>query len=344
MHHRSKQGRWRVSPLLLLLSLSVVGYLSPAEARNAGGRAGGGHAGGPSGGAVHTRVGGGFQIGSSHQVHRGVARPGVLHQVRTPFTGLHRLHRRSSFLFSLGGFVYPSYYYYSPYPSYQPYPAYALPYAPGYPVGDYPYLYSDPVGVSSQPAPSDVVVYTAPPDPPSAPQRQPAASTPETLSPPLPLDDGSLHFEVSPGEAKIFIDGRYIGEAHELANIAEITASAGRHLLEIRVGTERTFTQVVVSPHRVTPVRLSLAAPTGAPAGLKPENGRLRVQVTPPGAAIYLDGAFAIIAESAQPVSLRLSPGQHRVQVVMPGYKGYAADVTVPEAGEAVVVVQLVQE
>jgi len=170
------------------------------------------------------------------------------------------------------------------------------------------------------------------------------APTPETSSPPLPLDDGSLHFEVSPGDAKIFIDDRYIGEAHELATIAEITAPAGRHLLEIRVGTERTFTQVAVSPHRVTPVRLSLAAPTGTGGPLKPKNGWLRVQVTPPGAAIYLNGAFATIAEGAQPVSLHLSPGRHRVQVVMPAYKGYTADVDVPEAGEAVVAVQLALE
>src|SRR3990172_9868496 len=117
------------------------------------------------------------------------------------------------------------------------------------------------------------------------------APTPQATRPSEPRDDGSLHFEVSPPEAKIFLDDRYIGEARELANIAEITASAGRHLLEIRVGAERTFTEVVVAPRKVTPVRWAPAAAVADPVAMKPESGRLRLEVAPPGTAIYLDGS-----------------------------------------------------
>jgi hypothetical protein len=188
-----------------------------------------------------------------------------------------------------------------------------------------------------------VQVYTAPPEPLPAPSRQPAPTL-EHLTPPLPLDDGSLHFEVSPPEAKVFLDDRYLGEAHELRNIAEITASAGRHLLEIRLNSETTFTEVVVAPRRVTPVRWTLDPSLVAPAALSSESGRVRVQVAPPGAAIYVDGVFSAVAELAHPPSLRLSRGHHRVQVVLPGYKAYSTDVTVPESGEVVVGVQLARE
>jgi hypothetical protein len=153
-----------------------------------------------------------------------------------------------------------------------------------------------------------------------------------------------LRFEVRPPEAKVFLDNRYLGEAHELRNIAEITASAGRHLLEIRIDTERTFTEVMVSPRKVTPVRWTLAPAPVAPAAMMAESGRLRVQVAPPGAAIYVDGVFSTVADLADPPSLRLSRGHHRVQVVLPGFKAYSTDVTVPESGEAVVDVQLARE
>ena len=345
MSHRRRQDCPKVHALLFLLCLSVAAHLSPAEGRSrVGGRAGGGHIGSPRGGAVHARFSGGPHGGVGHVVHRGAARAAMLHPLGGSFVGLHRVHHPSAVFFNFGGFVYPSYPYYPPYPYYPMYPAYSVPYYPGYPGADYPYSYAEPVGASSQSPFTDVQVYTAPPEPPSAPYRQPAAPTLENLPPPPPLGDGSLRFEVSPPEAQIFVDDRYVGDARELANIAEITASAGRHLLEIRVGNEKTFTEVAVSPHRVTPVRWALVAPTGDDTAPSPENGRLRLQVSPPGAAIYLDGTFATVSESDHPVSLRLSPGQHRVQMVMPGHKGYAADVTVPDGGEAVIDVQLPRE
>jgi hypothetical protein len=153
-----------------------------------------------------------------------------------------------------------------------------------------------------------------------------------------------LRFEVSPPEAKVFLDNRYLGEAHELRNIAEITASAGRHLLEIRIDAERTFTEVMVSPRRVTPVRWALPPSPVPPDATTAESGRLRVQVAPPGASIYIDGVFLTVADLAGPPSLSVSPGHHRVQVVLPGYKAYSTDVAVPESGEVVVGVQLARE
>jgi hypothetical protein len=153
-----------------------------------------------------------------------------------------------------------------------------------------------------------------------------------------------LRFEVSPPEAKVFLDNRYLGEAHELRNIAEITASAGRHLLEIRLDAETTFTEVVVSPRKVTPVRWTLVPPPVPPDAMMAEDGRLRVQVAPPGAAIYVDGVFSTVADLAQPPSLSLSPGHHRVQVVLPGYKAYSTDVIVQASGEAIVNVRLARE
>lgn len=360
----SQRRRPLLGPLVVALALvafagsrSTISFADVVGgARSGGGGRGGVHVGatsagpsllGPRSPAVHTGFVGGFRGGVGHHRHHGFGRPAIHHQFRTRSIDVHRFHRRSSVFFNLGGFVYPPSYsyppYYSPIPYYPSYPAFSTPYDPGYSAVNVPYPYNDSAEAYPQTTRGDVQVYTASPEPPPAPPHQPAPTL-EHSSPPLPLDDGSLHFEVSPPEAKVLLDNRYLGEAHELRNIAEITASAGRHLLEIRADTERTFTEVVVSPRKVTSIRWALTPSPVAPGALRPEGGRLRVQVAPLGAAIYVDGAFSAVAELAHPPSLSVSPGRHQVQVVLPGYKAYSTDVIVPESGEAVVEVQLARE
>lgn len=261
--------------------------------------------------------------GVGRQFHGGFTPAVFAPPIHRPFLRLHRVRHRSFLFFNLA--LFSPYAYYPYYPMYPPSP----PYDPGYSAAS---LYPQP-GYSAAP-PDDLQVYTAPPEPPVA-----THSGPQSLPPPAPADDGSLRFEVSPPAAEIMLDERYLGKADELMH-SEVPASAGQHLLAIRVGVEGTFTQVAVSPHKVTTVRVTLAAP----AVPHPRIGRLRLQVDPPGAAIYLDGAFAAVAKSTKPTVLPLPPGQHRVQLVMPGHKGYGADVTVPEEGEAVVSAQLARE
>src|SRR3989304_9127790 len=101
--------------------------------------------------------------------------------------------------------------------------------------------------------------------------------------------------------------------------------------------TARHFTEVTVSPRKVTPVRWPLAPSPVPPDAMMADGGRLRVRVAPPGASIYIDGVFSTVADLAHPPSLSVSPGHHRVQVLMPGYKAHSTDVIVEESGEAVV-------
>ncbi len=272
---------------------------------------------GPASGGM--RRGGGF----GRQFHGGFTRAVFAPPIRHPFLGFHRFRHRSFRFFNLA--LFPPYAYYPYSPMYPPYPFYD----PGYSASS---LYPEP-GYPAAP-PDDVQVYTAPPEPPVA-----THSGPQSLPAPAPADDGSIRFEVSPPAAELMLDERYLGKADELMH-REVPAPAGQHLLAIRVGVEGTFTQVAVSPHKVTTVRVTLAAP----AAPHPRIGRLRLQVDPPGAAIYLDGAFAAVATSAEPTVLPLPPGQHRVQLVMPGHKGYGADVTVPEEGEALLSAQMARE
>jgi hypothetical protein len=219
----------------------------------------------------------GFRGGSGHRSRHVFGRSTPRHQFKTRPFGFQRFHRGSRAILNLGGFVYPPYYYYDPYyppfPYYPSYPSAPIPYDPGYPAVDVPYPYPDPVATYERPIRDNVQVYTAPPDPAPASPHQPWP-TPGPPAPPPQLDDGSLHFEINPPEAKVFLDERYLGEAHELRDIAEITAPAGRHLLEIRTDMERTFTEVVVTPRKVTQIYWPPAATAAVPAGLSREDGR----------------------------------------------------------------------
>lgn len=327
-------GLGRLVAVFTLGAFALTATPGSAAGAAAGGRGGGGRhvslrAGGMGGGVRVGPAPGGMRWGGGfgRQFHGGFSRAAFVPPFRSPFLGFHRFRSRS-FVF-LNVALYPPYSYYPLYPYYPMDPAYSVPYEPSYYA---PSLYSEPGGGY----PVDAVqVYTAPAESPPAPPQQPAVPD----LPPPPAEDGSVRFEVSPPEAEIILDDQYLGMADALMQ-SEMPAAAGRHLLEIRVGVEGTFTEVRVSPHGVTTVRVALDAPTAAP----PKSGWLRLKVTPPGAALYLDGAFAAVAKSTQPTLLPLPPGPHRVQLVMPGYKGYGADVTVPEEGEAVVSAQLAWE
>jgi len=306
----------------------------------AGGIRSGGHLGGHRGHAMSVGAAGGWRGSRGHRSH----------SFRAPFARSHKFRHRSTAFVNVTGLVSPFYsyypYHYPPYPSYgydpyySPYPAYSAPYDSGYSSSAYPVAYPQSAGTYAYGASDNVQVYVAPPEPPPP----PTAPMPERSSPQQPPGDGSVNLQVSPPEAKVVLDGRYIGEAHEVARIAEIPVAAGRHLLEIRVGAERTFMDVVVSPGRTTPVRLTLDASGDTPATLHPEDGVLRLQASPGGAAIYVNGAFAGIAAATEALALHLPSGRHRVQIVLPGYKGYDGTVAVPERGPAILAVQLAPE
>ncbi len=68
-------------------------------------------------------------------------------------------------------------------------------------------------------------------------------------------------------------------------------------------------------------------APEGNNGGLIPEGGnaaRLRLDVSPDDASVYLDGNFLGTARELEQLSagLVVAPGSHRVEVVRPGYQG----------------------
>ena len=99
------------------------------------------------------------------------------------------------------------------------------------------------------------------------------ASTPRVTVPSLLSSDGAkepgegvLSFEVEPDDVEIYLDDHYLGRAGELRGRTLEGILAGNRLLELRLGGERTFLQVVVPVNGTKIIRLNLgpSAPRGS--------------------------------------------------------------------------------
>jgi hypothetical protein len=167
-------------------------------------------------------------------------------------------------------------------------------------------------------------------------------------------DTGSLRVIVDPAKTRVFVDGYYAGTADDFDGLFQrLHVPAGRHEIMLKLDGYRTrrFRVYVPVGHTVK-LRHDMARGAGedtedltgepevrgGPAGyarLEEEGpdarvddprgaipagtGRLRVDVRPPDASIYIDGVFRGPARVMDRVLL--PSGRHRVEIVRPGYR-----------------------
>lgn len=177
---------------------------------------------------------------------------------------------------------------------------------------------------------------------------------------------GSVRVLVDPAEARVYVDGYYAGTVDDFDGLFQrLNVPVGRHEIAIKLEGYKTHRmKVYVGAEGTVKIQHDLERGTGetfedlsgnAPA---PEarrdrdvedrevdrdrrdadeptaangSGRLRIDVRPADASVYVDGAFRGTAREA--TSLRLPAGRHRVEIVRPGYRTDERDVEVT-AGE----------
>lgn len=179
-------------------------------------------------------------------------------------------------------------------------------------------------------------------------------------------DTGSLRVMVHPEKTRVYVDGYYAGIADDFDGIFQrLHVSSGRHDITLKLDGYRTHRFRIYAPvgHTVKlrhemvrgtgedsedmagepEVRGGPAgyarlederedARTGDPAGAIPAGtGRLRVEVRPPDASVYIDGVFRGSARAMDGVLL--PAGRHRVEIVRPGYRTDEREIEV-RAGE----------
>ena len=169
---------------------------------------------------------------------------------------------------------------------------------------------------------------------------------------------------ITPDDADVLLNGRFIGAAYEYAapGLALRLASRENELVFRKKGFRQKAVDLRAYPPRRITLQFELApegpqAPTGPDAGesgkdqayeaqsepLKPlpaeppaaETKRFLTQmalkVTPEEAAIYIDDRFwALAPAGGQVVFLRLPPGKYAIAVFKPGYPPFSKEIDVP--------------
>jgi hypothetical protein len=167
---------------------------------------------------------------------------------------------RSRFSLGLGLFVgypvaFPYFGYAYSYPYADPYPyAYSYPYSSypdpyPYPASSYPYPYpsSYPPAASAYPGQYPAQASNQYPD-------QPAVQGSVGVAPGQTAL-GGVSFDITPGDAQVYVDGTYMGLVSNFSATSEpLTLTAGRHNIEIRGAGYRTIAfDAEVTPGQVIP-------------------------------------------------------------------------------------------
>jgi hypothetical protein len=160
---------------------------------------------------------------------------------------------------------------------------------------------------------------------------------------------------VDPEKTRVYVDGSYAGNAGDFDGLFQrLHVSAGRHDIMLELDGYRTHHfRVHVPVGRTVKLRHDMVRGAGeetevlggeepevrgGPAGyarledqpadarledppraIPADTGRLRVDVRPPDASIYIDGIFRGPARAVDGVLL--PSGRHHVEIVRPGYR-----------------------
>jgi hypothetical protein len=173
-------------------------------------------------------------------------------------------------------------------------------------------------------------------------------------------DVGSVRILVEPSEARVYVDGFYAGTVDDFDGLFQrLNTSPGRHEITLKLEGYKTHRIKVYVPFEST-LKLHYDMEKGSgetfedqaanvperelqrerereQSALREEGEQapgpatLRLNVNPPDASVYVDGAFRGTARES--AALQLPPGRHRLEIVRPGYRTVEREVET-SAGE----------
>jgi len=157
---------------------------------------------------------------------------------------------------------------------------------------------------------------------------------------------GALKFRTtnkSEKSAGVWIDGKYVGYVSELHGYDKVSLLPGMHDIVVRQAGYLDYEQKInVQPATRITIRFALKKDPRADYAKNP--AELKLNVTPPGAGVFLDGAFAGYGQEFQGVgrAMLVSPGTHQIKFVLPGFEDYETQVNLVAKKKSEVKVSLV--
>lgn len=131
--------------------------------------------------------------------------------------------------------------------------------------------------------------------------------------------------------AGIWVDGQYLGYLKELKGSKKILLLPGQHQIVARLSGHRDFeTDVDVVAGESSVVRVAMREKLGARRVDKKEMARVKLQVTPSRAAVFVDDRFIGHVDQYDGIgqSLGLPPGTYKIAIELPGYEPFESELT----------------
>lgn len=155
-----------------------------------------------------------------------------------------------------------------------------------------------------------------------------------TLAPPVHASNdvmAEIQFE---GKSKVerdsgvWVDGQYVGYLKELKGSKKVLLLPGEHVIIVRQNGYQDFTTRVVvqgGEKQVVHVAMEKAVTGQMPAVMS----TVKIAVSPPRAAVFLDGRFVGHTGEFQGVGrgLLVAPGEHKIRIALPGYQTFESDI-----------------
>jgi hypothetical protein len=126
----------------------------------------------------------------------------------------------------------------------------------------------------------------------------------------------------------VWIDGGYVGFLGELKEDNTVTLLPGEHEIAVRQAGYQDFKQkVVVEPGKQLVLRVAMQKD---PRAEYPKvTAKVKLEVTPDRAAVFLDDAFVGHVQEFRGLarSMLVSPGKHRIKIALPGYRTFETEI-----------------
>jgi hypothetical protein len=183
------------------------------------------------------------------------------------------------------------------------------------------------------------------------------------------FDYGPLHivFQVEPEDAHILLNGRFIGEAYEFSSSdSALTLDSRKNELVVK---KEGYVEEAIDLYSYTTRKITIPLKMKREAGYEEERevkaktvmekvppkeageesepGQIEaadvtLEISPPEAAIYLNGKFwGISPKSGKIENLKLKPGTYHIEVTKPGYKTAKQEVVIKDQKELTLTIQL---
>jgi hypothetical protein len=189
-------------------------------------------------------------------------------------------------------------------------------------------------------------------------------------------ETGAVRVLVDPSEARVYVDGYYAGIVDDYDGLFQrLNVSPGRHEITLKLeGYKTHHMKVYVSSEGTLKLHYGMQKGSGEtfedlaanvpeqelrrdaerqraeehwsererrdrPEDLMVGGGKLKLDVRPADASVYVDGAFRGTGREA--ALLQLPPGRHRVEVVRPGFRTVEREVEIVAGETADLTVEL---